>query len=209
MIRVNIGCGRTPTSGWQNYDNSLALKLAKYPLITFFLKSLNLLGETQIENIEWKQDTINMYGRLLPLPRLSAWYGDNDKPYTYSGITLQPNAWSSDLLELKQAVEKEAKTSFSSVLLNRYRDGKDYVGWHTDAEKELGRNPIIGSVNFGASRKFQLRRINNRKEKFEVVLGHGSLLVMMGETQHYWQHQVPKTAKKIDERINLTFRKMI
>lgn len=162
-----------------------------------------------IENIEWKQDTINMYGRLLPLPRLSAWYGDNDKPYTYSGITLQPKAWSSDLLELKQAVEKEAKTSFSSVLLNRYRDGKDYVGWHTDAEKELGQNPIIGSVNFGASRKFQLRRIDNPKEKFEVELGHGSLLVMMGETQHYWQHQVPKTAKKKEERINLTFRKMI
>jgi alkylated DNA repair dioxygenase AlkB len=162
-----------------------------------------------IEKINWKQDTINMYGRVLPLPRLSAWYGDDDKPYTYSGINLQPNPWSPELLELKSAIEKEANTSFSSVLLNRYRDGKDYVGWHTDAEKELGQNPIIGSVNFGASRKFQLRRIHDPKEKFEVELGHGSLLVMMGETQHYWQHQVPKTAKKIEERINLTFRKII
>ena len=133
-----------------------------------------------IEKINWKQDTINMYGRVLPLPRLSAWYGDDDKPYTYSGINLQPNPWSPELLELKSAIEKEANTSFSSVLLNRYRDGKDYVGWHTDAEKELGQNPVIGSVNFGASRKFQLRRIHNPKEKFEVELGHGSLLVMMG-----------------------------
>ena len=186
-------------------ENATLLYYARY----FTKEQSDRFFNSLIENIEWKQDTINMYGRLLPLPRLSAWYGDNDKPYTYSGITLQPNAWTSDLLELKQAVEKEAKTSFSSVLLNRYRDGKDYVGWHTDAEKELGQNPIIGSVNFGASRKFQLRRIDIPKEKFEVELGHGSLLVMMGETQHYWQHQVPKTAKKIDERINLTFRKMI
>ena len=186
-------------------ENATLLYYASY----FTKEQSDRFFNSLIENIEWKQDTINMYGRLLPLPRLSAWYGDNDKPYTYSGITLQPNAWTSDLLELKQAVEKEAKTSFSSVLLNRYRDGKDYVGWHTDAEKELGQNPIIGSVNFGASRKFQLRRIDIPKEKFEVELGHGSLLVMMGETQHYWQHQVPKTAKKIDERINLTFRKMI
>ena len=160
-------------------------------------------------DILWKRETATVWGKKIVMKRKVAWYGDEGKSYTYSGINLQPNPWSPELLELKSAIEKEANTSFSSVLLNRYRDGKDYVGWHTDAEKELGQNPIIGSVNFGASRKFQLRRIHNPKEKFEVELGHGSLLVMMGETQHYWQHQVPKTAKKIEDRINLTFRKII
>jgi alkylated DNA repair dioxygenase AlkB len=162
--------------------------------------------KTLMEAIQWKQDKINMYGRELPLPRLSAWYGDNNKPYTYSGITLNPLPWTDELLKIKEKIEEEAKVKFSSVLLNRYRDGQDYVGWHTDAEKELGQNPVIGSVNFGATRKFQLRRIDDHKEKFEVELKHGTFLVMQGTTQHFWQHQVPKTATKIGERINLTFR---
>jgi alkylated DNA repair dioxygenase AlkB len=114
--------------------------------------------------------------------------------------------WTDELLKIKDRIENEAKVKFSSVLLNRYRDGQDYVGWHTDAEKELGKNPVIGSVNFGATRKFQLRRIDNNKEKFELELKHGTLLIMGGATQHFWQHQVPKTALKIGERLNLTFR---
>jgi alkylated DNA repair dioxygenase AlkB len=162
--------------------------------------------KTLLETIEWKQDKIMMYGKELPLPRLSAWYGDNNKPYTYSGITLNPLPWTDELLQIKDKIEAEAKVKFSSVLLNRYRDGQDYVGWHTDAEKELGKNPIIGSVNFGATRKFQLRRIDDHKEKIEVELKHGTFLVMGGATQHFWQHQVPKTAHKIGERLNLTFR---
>lgn len=162
--------------------------------------------KTLLETIEWKQDKIMMYGKELPLPRLSAWYGDNNKPYTYSGITLNPLPWTGELLQIKEKIEAEAKVKFSSVLLNRYRDGQDYVGWHTDAEKELGKNPVIGSVNFGATRKFQLRRIDDHKEKFEVELKHGTFLLMQGSTQHYWQHQVPKTATKIGERLNLTFR---
>jgi len=162
--------------------------------------------KTLLETIEWKQDKIMMYGKELPLPRLSAWYGENNKPYTYSGITLNPLPWTDELLQIKEKIEADAKVKFSSVLLNRYRDGQDYVGWHTDAEKELGKNPIIGSVNFGATRKFQLRRIDDHKEKFEVELKHGTFLVMQGSTQHFWQHQVPKTATKIGERLNLTFR---
>lgn len=162
--------------------------------------------KTLLETIEWKQDKIIMYGKELLLPRLSAWYGDNNKPYTYSGITLNPLPWTDELLQIKEKIEGVAKVKFSSVLLNRYRDGQDYVGWHTDAEKELGENPIIGSVNFGATRKFQLRRIDDHKEKFEVELKHGTFLVMQGSTQHFWQHQVPKTATKIGERLNLTFR---
>ena len=164
------------------------------------------LFATLLKTIEWKQDIIKMYGKDLPLPRLSAWYGDDTKPYTYSGITLNPLPWTKELLEIKEKIEIEAKVKFTSVLLNRYRDGQDYVGWHTDAEKELGINPIIGSVNFGATRKFQLRRIDDHKEKVEVELKHGTLLIMAGTTQHFWQHQVPKTALKVGERLNLTFR---
>jgi alkylated DNA repair dioxygenase AlkB len=159
-----------------------------------------------METVEWKQDKMLMYGKELFLPRLSAWYGDNNKPYTYSGITLNPLPWTNELLYIKEKIENVANVKFSSVLLNRYRDGKDYVGWHTDAEKELGKNPVIGSVNFGATRKFQMRRIDDHKEKFEVELNHGTLLLMQGETQHFWQHQVPKTALEIGERLNLTFR---
>jgi alkylated DNA repair dioxygenase AlkB len=166
----------------------------------------DLIFKNLLETIEWKQDKIVMYGKELPLPRLSAWYGDNNKSYKYSGINLNPLPWTDTLLEIKERIEDEAKVRFSSVLLNRYRDGQDYVGWHTDAEKELGKNPVIGSVNFGATRKFQFRRIDDHKEKFELELKHGTFLVMQGTTQQLWQQQIPKTAIKIGERLNLTFR---
>jgi alkylated DNA repair dioxygenase AlkB len=157
------------------------------------------------DNILWKQESMNMYGKQVMFPRLTAWYGDNDKPYSFSGITLRPHSWSKELLEIKNKIEPIANTQFNSVLLNQYRNGNDSISWHTDAEKELGLNPIIGSVNFGATRKFQLRHIET-KEKIEIELTHGSLLIMQGELQHFWQHQVPKTAKIVNERINLTFR---
>jgi alkylated DNA repair dioxygenase AlkB len=148
---------------------------------------------------------MNMYGKKIDFPRLTAWYGNNDKPYSFSGITLQPLPWTSEILTIKSKIEPIAKTEFNSVLLNLYRDGNDSISWHTDAEKELGINPIIASVNFGATRKFQLRHIKT-KEKLEIELTHGSLLIMQGELQHFWQHQVPKTSKVVGERINLTFR---
>ncbi len=157
------------------------------------------------ENIDWKQESMNMYGKQVNFPRLTAWYGDNDKPYSFSGITLAPKVWTRELLEIKDKIEPLSKVQFNSVLLNRYRSGNDSISWHTDAEKELGINPVIASVNFGATRKFQLRHINT-KEKLEIELTHGSLLIMQGELQHFWQHQIPKTSKVVNERINLTFR---
>lgn len=163
-----------------------------------FLKSLN-------EKIIWKQESMNMYGKKINFPRLTAWYGENDKPYSFSGITLQPHPWNSEILEIKNRIQPQSKVVFNSVLLNRYRDGNDSISWHTDAEPELGRNPVIASVNFGETRKFQLRHIKT-KQKLEIELTHGSLLIMQGELQHFWQHQVPKTSKIIGERINLTFR---
>ncbi len=158
-----------------------------------------------LNSINWKQEIMNMYGKEMLFPRLTAWYGDNDKPYTFSGITLQPQLWTQELLEIKRKVETKADALFNSVLLNRYRNGNDSISWHTDAEKELGKNPIIASVNFGATREFQMRHIQT-KEKISIELSHGSLLIMLGELQHFWQHQIPKTKKPVNERINLTFR---
>ena len=148
---------------------------------------------------------MNMYGKRVDFPRLTSWYGDNNKPYSFSGITLDPNPWTKELLEIKAKIEPIADVNFNSVLLNRYRNGSDSISWHTDAEKELGRNPIIASVNFGQARKFQLRHIET-KELLEINLTHGSLLIMQGELQHFWQHQIPKTKKIVSERLNLTFR---
>ncbi|MBL7471372.1 alpha-ketoglutarate-dependent dioxygenase AlkB family protein [Robertkochia sediminum] len=159
-----------------------------------------LMGE-----IAWKQEAMMMYGREVKFPRLTAWYGDSDKPYSFSGITLNPHSWTPELLEIKNEIEALSYEVFNSVLLNRYRDGSDSISWHTDAEKELGRNPVIASVNFGAERVFQLRHMHT-KERIDIPLKHGSLLIMKGALQHFWQHQIPKSKRVTRERINLTFR---
>ncbi len=164
------------------------------------------LNEINFLNIGWNHDSLKMYGKDVFLPRYSAWHGDSDKLYTYSGLTLSPKPWDTALLEIKKKIEIPAITEFNSVLLNWYRDGSDYMGWHTDAERELGKSPIIGSVNFGATRTFQIRRKDNNAEKISFPLSHGTVLIMMGELQHFWQHAVPKEKKINTTRINLTFR---
>lgn len=164
------------------------------------------LDEVKFKNILWHHDQVKMYGKAIFLPRYSAWYGDSNKPYTYSGLTLQPKTWNKGLLFIKDRIDLIAGVHFNSVLMNWYRDGEDYINWHTDAEKELGKNPIIGSVNFGATRRFQLRRMDDNNEKIEVPLKHGTFLLMRGETQHFWQHGVPKEKKVKEIRFNLTFR---
>lgn len=157
------------------------------------------------DNIEWKQESMFLYGKEINFPRLTAWYGDNDKPYSFSGITLIPKIWNKELSTIKEKIETVSHNKFNSVLLNLYRDGKDSISWHTDAEKELGENPVIASVNFGEERKFQLKH-KHTKERIDIILKNGSLLIMQGTLQHFWKHQVPKTKKEIGERINLTFR---
>lgn len=169
------------------------------------LPDSNRYFDRLLKEIAWKQESMVMYGKKINFPRLTAWYGDQDKPYSFSGITLHPLPWHNLLLIIKSRIEEVAGSPFNSVLLNLYRDGNDSISWHTDAEPELGPNPVIGSVNFGATRKFQLRH-HITHEKIDIDLTHGSLLIMRGELQHYWQHQVPKTNKKISPRINLTFR---
>ena len=150
-----------------------------------------------------------MYGKSHTLPRISAWYGDTGKAYKYSGILLHPNPWNSALLWMKQQLATVCDTPFNSVLLNWYRSGQDYISWHTDAEKELGLNPTIASLNFGESRRFLLRRNDDHEDKIEIRLAHGDLLIMYGELQHFWQHSVPKQAKIKDGRLNMTFRHIL
>jgi len=168
-----------------------------------FLQSLN-------DEIDWRQDKIRMYGKEIDLPRKTAWYGDKDKSYKFSGIRLDPEPWTPTLLQIKKRIENVAEVDFNSVLLNLYRDGSDGISWHTDAEPELGENPVIGSVSFGETRSFRFRHIYEKeRKKVPVNLTHGSFLLMAGETQHFWQHQVTKTARKVEPRINLTFRVIV
>jgi alkylated DNA repair dioxygenase AlkB len=161
------------------------------------------------DKIKWKQDYISFFGKSHPLPRLTAWYGDRNKTYTYSGIPMTPNPWNTELLEIKNKVDQYAKIHFNSVLLNCYRTGNDSVSWHSDDEKELGDQPIIGSVSFGGTRKFRLRNKKNKELKHNIELVNGSLLIMSELTQQYWEHEIPKTKKMVGERINLTFRSIL
>ncbi len=154
----------------------------------------------------WRQDTITVFGKTHPQPRLTALFGNNDKSYSYSNITMFPHPFNAELLQIKKAVEEASETPFTTCLLNLYRDGKDSNGWHADDEKELGENPVIASLSLGEERFFHLRHKQNKSLKHKLLLEHGSLLLMRGTTQHFWKHQIPKTAKKVGERINLTFR---
>ncbi|MBC7000422.1 alpha-ketoglutarate-dependent dioxygenase AlkB [Cytophaga sp. FL35] len=158
------------------------------------------------KNVPWQQDSIKIFGRDYLQPRLTALYANNEKPYSYSNITMHPKKFIPELLELKHRIEQKCKTEFTTCLLNLYRNGKDSNGWHADNEKELGKEPIIASVSLGAERFFHLKHRKIKNERHKLLLEHGSLLVMSGQTQHKWLHQVPKTSREIGERINLTFR---
>ena len=167
------------------------------------------LDHFPFNNIQWSHQRIKMYGKQIYSPRFSAWYGDEGKKYAYSGLNLTPNPWNEGLTYFKNQIEPLAQVKFNSVLLNWYRDGDDYMGWHADDEKELGPNPVIASVNFGAQRRFLLRRKDDHQEVIEIALKHGSLLIMRGEIQHHWKHQVPKEKKIKEHRLNLTFRVIV
>lgn len=155
-----------------------------------------------------RQESIQTGEATIPLPRLTAWYGDAGRSYTYSTITMEPEPWTPVLLEIKARVERAAGSAFNTVLINLYRDGRDGVGWHSDDEPELGELPVIGSVSFGGTRRFALRHRKRKDLLVELDLTHGSYLLMRGATQKFWRHQVPKTEDRVDPRINLTFRRI-
>lgn len=176
-----------------------------YPDFFDKARANELFGKLRDE-IPWQQDKITVYGKTHLQPRLTALFGNEGKPYAYSNIVMQPHHWNPLLMFIKNELEEFCQESFTTVLLNYYRDGKDSNGWHADNERELGRNPIIASISFGAERTFHLQHNLLKDQKLKINLEHGSLLLMKGTTQHFWKHQIAKTAKPIDARINLTFR---
>lgn len=157
----------------------------------------------------WQQDIITVFGKTYKQPRLTALYSEINRAYTYSNITMQPKPFTPELTLLKHKIEQISGTTFNSVLLNLYRNGQDSNGWHADNEKELGEKSVISSLSLGAQRTFHFKHRNLKEEKHKLALEHGSLLIMAGDMQKYWLHQIPKTKKQIGERINLTFRKLI
>lgn len=176
-----------------------------YPSFFDTAEAENIFKEL-LDTIPWQQDNIKVYGKVHAQPRLTALFGNDNKSYTYSNITMQPHPWNIVLQKIKFKIEEIVDASFSTVLLNLYRDGKDSNGWHADDEKELGQNPIIASISLGAERYFHLKHKSDKNLKQKILLENGSLLILKGPTQHHWLHQIPKTAKPIAPRINLTFR---
>jgi alkylated DNA repair dioxygenase AlkB len=156
--------------------------------------------------VAWRQDHLKMFGNLIPVPRLEAWVADEGLDYTYSGIHHEPDPWIDELVELRDLSSSHTGTGFNSVLCNLYRDGSDGVDWHADDEPEFGPMPVIASWSLGATRRFDLRRVDDHSVKVELELHHGDLVIMSGTTQTLWRHRVPKTKKPVGERINLTFR---
>lgn len=142
-------------------------------------------------------------------PRFTAFYGDEGISYSYSGITMNALPWTETMIKIKTRIEEKYNARFNACLLNHYRNGIDSMGWHRDNEKNLGKYPLIASVSFGAHRIFQFRHYVEKIPIISVDLTHGSVLIMKGETQHYWEHRLPKTVQVTSPRINLTFRLII
>ena len=172
-------------------------------LLTY--KEANYYFDCLLNTIKWESDQIRMYGKLIITKRKVAWYGDMDYEYTYSKNTKRALPWTEELLKLKSIAEEKAKEKFNSCLLNLDHDGDEGMGWHSDAEKELKKDGPIGSISFGAERKFVFKH-KETKETISLILEHGSLLLMKGATQTNWMHRLPPTKVIIQPRINLTFR---
>jgi len=161
-----------------------------------------------LNQVDWKHDEAIIRGKKIVTKRKIAWYGDKQFKYTYSNTTKQALPWSSDLLKLKDLVEKHTNESFNSCLLNLYHDGTEGMAWHSDAEKDLKKNGYIGSLSFGAERKFAFKH-KQTGQIVPIILQHGSLLVMKGTTQSHWLHRLPPTRKITTPRVNLTFRTIV
>lgn len=162
-----------------------------------------------LREIEWRDESIVMFGKRVMQPRRTALYGDVGLSYRYSGRTMHPTPWTPALLDIKHACEAAADTTFTTVLLNLYRNGLDSMGWHRDNERSLGTEPSIASVSLGATRLFQCKHRTDRSLRLSLPLDHGSLVVMKGAMQEHWYHCVPKELKVQEVRINLTFRRIV
>jgi alkylated DNA repair dioxygenase AlkB len=181
----------------------------------FYLRQLELarpaaeVFEQLVAEVPWRVHEVVVRGRKLPQPRLTAWYGDAGADYAYSGLCLSPSAWTPLLLDIRARVARAAGATFNSVLLNYYRDHRDSIGLHSDNEPELGRQPVIASLSLGEERTFVLQHKTSATAPVALKLASGSLLLMRGDTQHYWKHGIRKESRPCAARVNLTFRKII
>lgn len=175
-----------------------------------FLKpeEANTLYDSLYKSIFWQQKDIKIFGKKIPQPRLTAFFAEKGVSYTYSGLQWQSESFPSEIKKLMNKLEKVSEIKFNTCLANLYRDGRDSMGWHADDEKALGKNPVIASISLGGDRKFQWKHKTQKSLKDELILSHGSLLLMQGSMQHYWKHQLSKTKIEVSPRINLTFRKV-
>ncbi|WP_111895622.1 alpha-ketoglutarate-dependent dioxygenase AlkB family protein [Acinetobacter sp. MB5] len=171
------------------------------------LQQSDVYFDELLHGIDWKNDEAIIYGKRIITKRKVAWYGDYPFSYTYSKTTKHALAWNRILLELKEIVERNTGESFNSCLLNLYHDGNEGMAWHSDGESDLRKNGAIASLSFGAERKFSFKH-KVSQEKVEIVLAHGSLLVMKDTTQTHWLHRLPPTTRVTTARINLTFRQI-
>ncbi len=194
---ANIPENLLPSDGTVFYHSAF---LSSKQATDFFQKLLT--------SIHWQQDEVFIFGKKHITARKMAWYADDGITYTYSKSTKSALTWTPELLEIKQLVEKKTGESFNACLLNLYADGTQGMGWHSDDEKSIAPYSTIASVSLGVERKFSFKH-RSTKQKVEVFLENGSLLLMQGETQKYWLHSLPKALKVTSPRINLTFRKML
>lgn len=190
----NKNLNRLPYDGTVNYYGKL---LPKHEADRYF--------NTLLETIEWRNDEAIIMGKLIVTKRKVAWYGDEPFSYTYSKTTKYALPWTPELLELKRLAEQESHETYNSCLLNLYHNGNEGMAWHSDAELDLKKNGAIASMSFGAERKFAFKH-KVTKQKVDLILAHGSLLVMKGTTQTHWQHRLPPTKTVGTPRVNLTFR---
>jgi alkylated DNA repair dioxygenase AlkB len=193
----NGHCNLLPKDGTVNYYGQL-----------MSVKDANHYFNILMETIAWKNDEAVIYGKHLVTKRKVAWYGERPFEYSYSNTTKLALSWTQELLELKALVEEKTGEQFNSCLLNLYHSGDEGMAWHSDAEKDLKKNGAIGSLSFGAERKFAFKH-KSTKETVALILSHGSLLVMKDDTQTHWLHRLPPTKLVHRPRINLTFRTIV
>lgn len=211
----------TPGAPTSNENQLLSLPpngLIRYQPSWLSSQEAGQLFESLDDQLDWKQRPITMFGREVMQPRLTCLYGDEGVRYRYSGKTMFAATWIDALKQLSDRLNQILGVRFNSVLCNRYRDGQDSMGWHSDNEPELGLNPVIASVSLGERRRFRVKpraqksRQGEKSRPLSLALDHGSLLIMSGDLQHHWLHELPKVSGKaalrVGPRINLTFRQI-
>lgn len=216
FVRAHIVCPENINDGRMKlfedtFDNSRNL-LPRDGVVHYFGRIFSTEASDQflkglLSDTAWENDKAVVFGKLIETKRKVAWYGDEHFDYTYSGVTKKALPWTSMLLELKRSVENKTGECFNSCLLNLYHNGEEGMAWHSDGEKELKRNGAIASLTLGAERKFSFKH-KVTKEKIDIRLEHGSLLVMKGTTQTHWLHRLPPVKNVNTPRVNLTFRTM-